>query len=363
MSLNILDLVRRHGIELRKASGHQGGEYHGPCPGCGGEDRFHVWPEQNNGEGSYWCRQCGRGGDGIQFLRDFDGMTFHQACEFLEKPLPDSRDLRQPKDRDGSPWEPRTYDAPEEQWSKKALAFIHWCYDQLFEHPEALGYLTGRGLREGTLAAFMLGWNPGKDGKDLYRSRESWGLSRIINEKTGRPRPLWLPRGFVIPWDRGGVPVRIRIRRPDPLTFGPRYYAVPGSVAATMVIPATSTGDRSPAQDVFVVVESELDGILLHQEAGDLVGVVALGSAQTRPDEAAAEILRKSAHILNALDFDRAGAKEHTWWKEHFPEAARWPVPKGKDPGEAYHAGVDLREWILAGLPEGLKFLNKKGAN
>ncbi len=29
-----------------------GREYHGPCPACGGEDRFVVWPE------TAWCRQC-----------------------------------------------------------------------------------------------------------------------------------------------------------------------------------------------------------------------------------------------------------------------------------------------------------------
>jgi len=38
-----------------------GTEYAGPCPWCGGDDRFHVWEE-----GNYWCRpgpgHCGREG-------------------------------------------------------------------------------------------------------------------------------------------------------------------------------------------------------------------------------------------------------------------------------------------------------------
>lgn len=30
-------------------------EWHGPCPTCGGTDRFIVWRDRGN----YWCRQCG----------------------------------------------------------------------------------------------------------------------------------------------------------------------------------------------------------------------------------------------------------------------------------------------------------------
>jgi hypothetical protein len=56
-----------------------------------------------------------------------------------------------------------------------------------------------------------------------------------------------------------------------------------------------------------------------------------------------------------ALDVDQAGAQAWQWWKTTFPDCERWPVPKGKDPGEAFEAGVDIREWVVAGLPEGLR--------
>lgn len=51
-------MENRYGIRLT----HQTkGEYAGPCPWCGGEDRFHVWEK-----GNYWCRpgpgHCGRKG-------------------------------------------------------------------------------------------------------------------------------------------------------------------------------------------------------------------------------------------------------------------------------------------------------------
>ena len=109
-------------------------------------------------------------------------------------------------------------------------------------------------------------------------------------------------------------------------------------------------GDGNP---VAVVVESELDALLLHQEAGDLVNVVSLGNAQTRPDQQAADLLNQSRLILVALDADQAGATESwRWWKDHYPQAHRWPPIQGKDPGEMLAAGVNLKAWVQAGLAE-----------
>ena len=46
------------------------------------------------------------------------------------------------------------------------------------------------------------------------------------------------------------------------------------------------------------------------------------------------------------------GAEACAWWSSHFSEIwKRWPVSAGKDPGEAFKNGVDLRVWILGGLP------------
>ena len=58
-----------------------------------------------------------------------------------------------------------------------------------------------------------------------------------------------------------------------------------------------------------VIVEAELDATLVFQEAGDLVGVLALGSASTKPDKWSHQALKKSGCILVALDNDQAGYK------------------------------------------------------
>ena len=352
----LLDLVRSHGIELRKASSSKGGEYQGPCPGCGDaghdpktgpSDRFHVWPDQNQGQGSYWCRQCGKGGDVIQFLRDFDGLSFREACARVGRDLPDDKTMATPEQKAPATWEPILHMMPEQKWQQQAFKLGTWAMEQLLENQDQLDYLAARGINEESVVRYGIGWNPGEGGKDLFRPREGWGLLRLMNPKTGKARRLWLPIGMVIPYFVDGVAVRLRIRRPEPREFGPPYFLVPGSSMATMIL--------NPDRKAHIIVEAELDGILVAQEAGDLVGVVALGSASTKPDEQSSVFLNKSRHILNALDFDGAGAKYWPWWERHYPECERWPVQKEKDPGEAFKSGVNIREWVKAGLPRGLK--------
>ena len=80
--LTVTDLYTTRGLALKsKGRNSRGAEFAGPCPLCGGRDRFLVWPEQNDGRGSYSCRQCGISGDVIQWLMDVEGMTFRQAAQ------------------------------------------------------------------------------------------------------------------------------------------------------------------------------------------------------------------------------------------------------------------------------------------
>lgn len=57
-----------------------GAERIGPCPLCGGRDRFGV----NVNSRSYLCRKCGiKGGDVVQLVRDIHGCGFRDALAFL----------------------------------------------------------------------------------------------------------------------------------------------------------------------------------------------------------------------------------------------------------------------------------------
>jgi len=362
--MNVLDLLIKFGIEPVKASSSKGGEWWSPCPGCGGDDRFHVWPAQNNGGGSYWCRRCDKGGDAIQFLMDFENKTFPEACTALGREIPSSESFRRPFQRPKTAktaWKPTEYKAPTELWRKKAGAFIDKCHSDLLIKPEKLAWLAGRGLDIEAVKAFKLGVNL----DNYFRSRESWGLETILKADK-KPKKLWIPRGIVIPYLVNGIgsniPLRIRIRRPKAdlkTEKGRKYYIVPGSGMDTMLI-------RLHA-NLFVILEAELDAMATAAACPDDIGALAVGSSSTKPDMAAAAILKHADRILVALDFDEAGAKAWQWWQQQYPQAERWPVPDGKDPGDAIKAGVDLYAWVYAGLPPsmtvGRSFLDcgKKG--
>lgn len=55
---------------------------HGPCPVCGGDDRWR-WDDKD-GSGSYYCNHCGPGG-GMKLLMDFTGWDFKKAASEVDK--------------------------------------------------------------------------------------------------------------------------------------------------------------------------------------------------------------------------------------------------------------------------------------
>jgi len=77
--LNTFNLAIKK-VTLKKVASTRGGEWHGPCPACGGTDRFHVWPMENDGRGSYWCRGCNRAGDNIKFFMSLRLIRNRPAC-------------------------------------------------------------------------------------------------------------------------------------------------------------------------------------------------------------------------------------------------------------------------------------------
>jgi len=235
-------------------------------------------------------------------------------------------------------WTPREATLPPEAWCKQALKVVEYAQDQLSKNPAAQRWLSERGITPEAANKARLGWIS----SNLYFDRADWGLP----DKQDADRittKIFIPIGVAIPSTTGDAITRMRIRKfigsPDN-----KYHILPSSCMAPMVL------DCNTAKDVVVVVESELDGILLNSVAGDLVTVVALGSAQAKPDADTVKILNDAERILVALDTDRAGYNGWLWWRQNFNKAVRWPVIKGKDPGEAYKGGLDLRTWIMAGL-------------
>jgi hypothetical protein len=68
---DLLEVAHSHGAQLKKSSG----EWIGPCPTCGGSNRFSINPVKN----VWHCRVCGRGGDVIDLEMHLTGASFVDA--------------------------------------------------------------------------------------------------------------------------------------------------------------------------------------------------------------------------------------------------------------------------------------------
>lgn len=360
--MNILDLLSGHGLTPKQVACTHGGEYASACPECGGNDRFRCWPDQGNQGGTWYCRGCDKGGDCIQFLREFDHMTYHDACRqlgievksahlSLPKKAGEKKAVTLPQDRDG-------YRKPSNEWMEHAAKLVVEAKKALQEYPAVLNYLAARGISPEIANKFHLGFIHGESGHDYRcRGRQAWGLPDVRKEN-GKSKPLWIPEGLIIPaFDNFGNVIRLRVRRTKSsiARFSPdmKYVVIQGSSSLPMMV--------RPKSKACVVVESELDAIACAAacwESGLDVGALSVLTAMGKPDPDTHEILKKMLRIEVALDFDapdekgnRPGARGVAWWKEMYPRAIRWPVPAGKDPGEAVAMGIDLEKWIKEGLP------------
>lgn len=336
--MNIKDLLEEDNFSCKKKGNQDGGVYGSACPWCGGDDRFRCWPYADNG-GNYFCQKCGRKGSAVRYLVERRKMSYEDACSFLGVKFRIRRGgLKEKFRKSKKQWLPKQPDpVPSLKWQSQAKSLIREASDKLWnEGSDVRNWLHKRGLNDETIKSFKLGCIA----TDQWATRESWGLSMLIKDN-GQPKKLWLPAGLVIPHSLNGQVQTVRIRRAD-AGDGLRYYLTPGSSSVPLIL------GNCPH---VVIVESDLDAFLIYQEAGDLVTTVSLGSARILPDTVTAEILSKAKAIMVALDFDEAGGKSYWgWWKKHFPKSMRWPAINGKDPTEAHQNGIDIREWIIAGL-------------
>lgn len=313
--------------QLKRTAGTHGGEYHGPCPLCGGKDRLAVWPHAV--KPGWWCRQCNKGGDAIQYLRE-QGYSYPDACRALGI---DSA-ARQPHAHKAAPVAPDACEPPPAAWRASGGAFVLWAQQQLMSAPTARAYLHGRGLTDATIAAAGLGYNPSA----LERSRATWGLAPDA-EHGDR---FWLPAGIVIPTRIDGTLWKIQIRRDVVRDGQDRYKTVSG--AANALYGADSVQPVRPA----LLVEGPFDALAVSQAAGDLIGVAACGTSGARRVRWLAQLALAST-VLIGFDADAPGDTAAAYWLDALPQARRWR-PWYADPAQMLQDGQDVRGWALAGL-------------
>lgn len=329
--MSILDLIiNSTGFAYQKKASTYGGEYKGPCPFCSdcGTDRFSIHPTQDH----YVCRHCKKAGDTIQFYREYHNMAYHDACEaaghipnFSKTPLID-------KIAKTENWNPRENTVPNKAWQQKgeAVAFTAFKFLMSAAGKPYREYLHSRGLSINTIKKARLGFID----TAISFDPSVWGLSS--KDK------IWIPRGIIIPYfhPENGL-LRLRIRQDNPTTDS-RYILVSGSSTEYFSFPA----EQDQATQVIYITEGELDGWLCWQEFGDSSLVIAIGNSSTRPDKNIHKNLVAASTILLGLDNDPAGQNESSWWKRQYKNTQICTMTKGKDPGEAFEQGVDLKQWF-----------------
>jgi len=130
-AVRVLEELERRGVKLRRA----GGEFVGPCPVCGGEDRFAVNARKN----VFCCRKSGAGGDAIALVQYLDGCDFLAAVELLTG--------------EGRPAAPRPADRgpglrrdDDNEYRRREIARAREIWDGARDRAVADAYLAWRGI-------------------------------------------------------------------------------------------------------------------------------------------------------------------------------------------------------------------------
>lgn len=330
----IIEELKATGLRIAYVGNTNGGEHKSACPFCrtatgkGGKDRLCIWPKQ----GRAWCRQCEQSVTLVTLLATQAGISEADARKRLGiHALVSANKV------------PKHKEVYRGQWQAKVEELVASRVKQLRQEAcaDQWEYLLSRGLSEESITHARLGGCF----ENRYYNREDFGLAPECNPDTGKPRKICVPIGILIPYfDAEGHCLKVQSRCDDE-RYG-RYRLLPGSQQTCMVL-----RPQGPLRGV-VAVEAALDALLCQQQVPDDFAFIALGSTTYRPDAATYALFREAKHLLIATDSDDAGAEAHRRFVERYPTASRLIVPPeyGKDIGEAYLRGMDVREWCEAGL-------------
>ena len=151
---SILDVVKGRWIPVLKTLGVPDkylGIKHGPCPFCGGKDRYRFTDYE--GAGMYICNSCGNG-NGWKFMQQYFDVNFRQAVEMIE-PLVGLAKLEE-------------YEAPVKKDPVPALRYIasqakHITYNSVGRYLESRGFKASpEGLKQAKLSYYEDGKEVGK---------------------------------------------------------------------------------------------------------------------------------------------------------------------------------------------------------
>lgn len=272
-----IDLVEFAGRFTQLTRISRRGEYAGPCPACGGEDRFHVVAAT----GRFYCRQCRpRGGDVIDLVQMIQDVTFVEACRLLSGdawPAPKLRRSAPPAQQGRERKAPGWQEAAFQESARRTM----WATQRRLlgaQGHAGQDYLRRRGLGADTWRAYGLGF-----GTAYHPARREQRDAIFI--------PWFAREGEVI------TAIQHRFIDPD-LGKGERYSQKPGSAPLLFGLPALEHRPEEAAGGprTLCIVEGEVNCMSLY-EIGE--AALSVGSETNVGNE----------QVLSALA-DRARAHE-----------------------------------------------------
>jgi DNA primase len=255
---------------------------------------------------------CQTSGDALDWLQRYRGLTFPEACEYLEVAHSSGRIMsRKPPNAD---WQ-----VPMKRIVDRAATLL-WSPDG----ERALQYLKKRGLTEETITRARLGYVPGYPWEWLTIGK------------------LAIPCGLVIPWFVGQELWTVKVRR----AIGrPKYTHVAGGSTQGLYHATHLEG-----HEAVLLVEGEFDALLAEQECGGIVGVATLGSATRTLSAYWLPLLLHCKTLLIAYDADEAGMKGAARLQALTRRARVIQVPWGKDITEFVLKGGSVQRWLNENL-------------
>ena len=303
---NLVDVISQY-TQLKPAAGG----FMGRCP-------FPDHPEKtasfsvSEAKQVYNCFGCGKKGNIFTFLRDYNGMNFREALEYLANraniPIPE--DVNEDKEQQDLVSKKKKELA---QVNKLAMQFFFDTFRRLPSQHHAKTYAQKRGLSPETIQTFQVGY-ASEEWDALTLFLKSKGVSMSLAEEARLIKARKEGNGyFDLFRDRLMFPILNAMG--EPIAFGgrvilqgePKYLNSPETLVFTKgkVLYGLSQAARYVrSEDQVLIVEGYMDVVSLAQ-AGLHQCVATMGTALT-PDHA--KILRRmTKNVIALFDGDQAG--------------------------------------------------------
>ena len=333
----IEDVVGQY-VSLKRS----GSNLFGLCPFHGEKTAsFSVAPDK----GIYYCFGCHKGGGGVNFTMEIEGLSYPDAVRSLAK----RSGLEVPEEQQ---YQSR-YHQQERLWAmhKDAARFFH---NQLIspQGAEALQYALGRGMPKSILVRFGIGYAP-----DTWSSLVDYLRSKGYSNQELKDSGL-----VTVSQSKGNLFDRFRDRLMFPIIdvrgniigFGGRIMKKDDNAAKYLNSPETMIFNKRKnlfAMNVakktkfpyLILVEGYMDAIALHQYGFDCA-VASLGTSLT--EDHATLLTRYTENVVLIYDGDEAGQR-----------ATQRAIPILEK------AGLQVKVLQMKGAKDPDEFLHKFGAD